>query len=156
MNTQDWFPSEWTGWISLQSKGLSRVFSNTTVQKHPLRVLAQLFQGLSPKAFPGASQTSLDSESPFLQHLFLEQEEIANWGERESQSLRGVGEKRQRRLSGAWPGRDPSLSRQPSKETTGLVLSKKILQNTKKYPKRRCFTHRAKFMPRPLWSLNGE
>ena len=33
MNTQDWFPSEWTGWISLQSKGLSRVFSNTTVQK---------------------------------------------------------------------------------------------------------------------------
>ena len=34
MNTQDWFPLRWTGWISLQSKGLSRVFSNTTVQKH--------------------------------------------------------------------------------------------------------------------------
>ena len=34
MNTQNWSPSEWTGWISLQSKGLSRVFSNTTVQKH--------------------------------------------------------------------------------------------------------------------------
>ena len=34
MNIQCWFPSEWTGWISLQSKGLSRVFSNTTVQKH--------------------------------------------------------------------------------------------------------------------------
>ena len=34
MNTQDWFPSGWTAWISLQSKGLSRVFSNTTVQKH--------------------------------------------------------------------------------------------------------------------------
>ena len=33
-NTQDWSPSEWTGWISLQSKGLTRVFSNTTVQKH--------------------------------------------------------------------------------------------------------------------------
>ena len=33
-NTQDWPPLEWTGWISLQSKGLSRVFSNTTVQKH--------------------------------------------------------------------------------------------------------------------------
>ena len=33
-DTQDWSPSEWTGWISLQSKGLSRVFSNTTVQKH--------------------------------------------------------------------------------------------------------------------------
>ena len=34
MNTEDWSPLEWTGWISLQSKGLSRVFSNTTVQKH--------------------------------------------------------------------------------------------------------------------------
>ena len=34
MNTQDWFPLGWTCWISLQSKGLSRVFSNTTVQKH--------------------------------------------------------------------------------------------------------------------------
>ena len=34
MNTQDWCPLGWTGWISSQSKGLSRVFSNTTVQKH--------------------------------------------------------------------------------------------------------------------------
>ena len=34
MNTQDWSTLGWTGWISLQSKGLSRVFSNTTVQKH--------------------------------------------------------------------------------------------------------------------------
>ena len=34
MNIQDWFPLGWTGWISLQSKGLSRVFSNSTVQKH--------------------------------------------------------------------------------------------------------------------------
>ena len=34
MNTQDWSPLWWTGWISLQCKGLSRVFSNTTVQKH--------------------------------------------------------------------------------------------------------------------------
>ena len=32
--SQGWSPSEWTGWISLQSKGLSRVFSNTTAQKH--------------------------------------------------------------------------------------------------------------------------
>ena len=32
--SQGWYPSEWTGWISLQSKGLSRIFSNTTVQKH--------------------------------------------------------------------------------------------------------------------------
>ena len=36
MNTQDWSPLKWTSWISLQSKGLSRVFSNTTVQKHQL------------------------------------------------------------------------------------------------------------------------
>ena len=34
MDTQDWSPLGWNGWISLQSKGLSRVFSNTTVQKH--------------------------------------------------------------------------------------------------------------------------
>ena len=36
MNTQDWSPLGWTGWISLKSKGLTRVFSNTTVQKHQL------------------------------------------------------------------------------------------------------------------------
>ena len=36
MNTQDWSPLGWTSWISLQSKGLSRVFSNTAVQKHQL------------------------------------------------------------------------------------------------------------------------
>ena len=34
MNIQDWFPLGWTGWISLLSKGLSRVFSSTTIQKH--------------------------------------------------------------------------------------------------------------------------
>ena len=34
VNIQDWFPLGWTGWISLQSKGLSRVLPNTTVQKH--------------------------------------------------------------------------------------------------------------------------
>ena len=38
-NTQGWSPSEWTGWISLQSKGLSRVFSNTTVQRHQFKQL---------------------------------------------------------------------------------------------------------------------
>ena len=42
MNIQDWFPSGWTGWISLQAEGLSRVFSNTTVQKHQF-FGAQLF-----------------------------------------------------------------------------------------------------------------
>ena len=42
MNTQDWSPLEWTGWIFFQSKGLSRVFSNITVQKHPF-FSAQLY-----------------------------------------------------------------------------------------------------------------
>ena len=41
MNTQDWFPLGWTGWLSLHSKELSRVFSNTTAQKHPI-LCAQL------------------------------------------------------------------------------------------------------------------
>ena len=40
MNTQDWSPLGWTGWISLLSKRLSRVFSNTTVQKHQFSVLS--------------------------------------------------------------------------------------------------------------------
>ena len=40
MNIQDWFPLEWTCWISLQSKGLSRVFSNTTVQSLNSSVLS--------------------------------------------------------------------------------------------------------------------
>ena len=41
MNTKDWFPLGWTGWISLQSKELPRAFSNTTVQKHKF-ISAQL------------------------------------------------------------------------------------------------------------------
>ena len=43
INIQDWFPLGWTGWISLQSKGLSRVFSNTTVQKHQFSVFSFLY-----------------------------------------------------------------------------------------------------------------
>ena len=43
MNIQDWFPLGWTSWISLQSKGLSRVFSNTTVQKHKFLALSFLY-----------------------------------------------------------------------------------------------------------------
>ena len=42
-NIQDWSPLGWTGWISLQSKGLSRVFSNTTVQKHQFFELSFLY-----------------------------------------------------------------------------------------------------------------
>ena len=43
MNIQNWSPLGWTGWISLQSKGLSRVFSNTTVQKHQLNYCLSMF-----------------------------------------------------------------------------------------------------------------
>ena len=43
MNIQDWFPLGWTGWISLQSKGLSRVFSNTTVQSISSSVVSFLY-----------------------------------------------------------------------------------------------------------------
>ena len=46
MNIQDWSPLGWTGWISRQSKGLSRVFSNTTVQKHPLSTSGSWGKGL--------------------------------------------------------------------------------------------------------------
>ena len=45
MNIQNWFPLGWTGWISLQSKGLSRAFSNTTVQKHRFFCTQLSFQG---------------------------------------------------------------------------------------------------------------
>ena len=44
MNTHDWCPLGWTGWISLLSKGLSRVFSNTTVQKHHSPLLSFLYR----------------------------------------------------------------------------------------------------------------
>ena len=43
MNIQDWCPSEWTGWISLQSKGLSRVFSSTTIQNYQFLALSFLY-----------------------------------------------------------------------------------------------------------------
>ena len=43
MNTQDWFPLGWTGWISLQSKGLSRVFSNTIIRKFNSLALSFLY-----------------------------------------------------------------------------------------------------------------
>ena len=48
MNTQDWSPLRWTGWISLQSKGLSRVFCNTTVQKHQFFGIQLSSQSNSP------------------------------------------------------------------------------------------------------------
>ena len=58
MNSQDWSPLEWTGWISLLSKGLSRVFSSITVWKHQFFVLCYISLCyikhiyLPPKAYP--------------------------------------------------------------------------------------------------------
>ena len=57
MNTQDWFPLGWTGWISLQSKGLSRVFSNTTVQKHQ-------FFGIQPSSQSNSHIHTWPQEKP--------------------------------------------------------------------------------------------
>ena len=50
MNIQDWFPLGWTGWISLQSKGLSGVFSSTTVRKHQTTTGRDLTSFLSPSS----------------------------------------------------------------------------------------------------------
>ena len=57
-NTQDWSPSEWTGWIFLQSKGLSRVFSNTTVQKHQ-------FFGAQPSSQSNSHIHTWPQEKPY-------------------------------------------------------------------------------------------
>ena len=58
MNTQDWSPSEWTGWTSLPSKGLSRVFSNTTVQKHQ-------FFGTHPSSLSNSHIHTWPLEKPY-------------------------------------------------------------------------------------------
>ena len=63
MNTQDWSPLGWTGWISLQSKGLSRVFSNTTVQKHQ-------FKCVSLNLFSRWRKFTLTSSTPHVYFLF--------------------------------------------------------------------------------------
>ena len=57
MNTQDRFPLRWTGWISLPSKGLSRVFSNTTVQKHQFFGPQLIVQLSHPYMTPGNNIT---------------------------------------------------------------------------------------------------
>ena len=61
-NTQGWSPSEWTGWISLQSKGLSKVFSNTTVQKH-------LFFSAQPSSQSNSHIHTWPQEKPKMEKL---------------------------------------------------------------------------------------
>ena len=55
MNIQDWFPLGWTGWISVQTKGLSRVFSNTTVQKHQFTREARSSANVKAAVMPSPS-----------------------------------------------------------------------------------------------------
>ena len=60
VNIQDWSPLEWTGWISLQSKGLSRVFSNTTVQSISSSVLSFLYSPTLTSVHDHRKNHSLD------------------------------------------------------------------------------------------------
>ena len=66
MNIQDWFPLGWTGWISLQSKGLSRVFSNSTVQKHKLSWLSALFMVQLSQPYMTTGKTKALTGGPLL------------------------------------------------------------------------------------------
>ena len=84
-NTQGWYPSEWTGWISLQSKGLSRVFSNTTVQ-NPLQSLANAcFQNFITQGVQGlravwnANWTSHFSVRPFSWSCLPMRSMLSTW-----------------------------------------------------------------------------
>ena len=65
MNIQDRVPLEWTGWISLQSKGLSRVFSNTTTQKHWANMVDKVRLGWE-KGGTGKPMRGLLSDDDFL------------------------------------------------------------------------------------------
>ena len=67
MNIQDWSPLGWTGWISLQSKGLSRAFSNTTVQKHQF-----LGTQLSSQFNSHIHTWPLEKPQPWLDGLLLQ------------------------------------------------------------------------------------
>ena len=69
MNTQDWSPLGWTGWITLQSKGLSRVFSNTTAQEHQ-------FFSLQPSLWSNSHIHTWVLEKP---QLWLDRPVSAKW-----------------------------------------------------------------------------
>ena len=66
--SQGWSPSEWTGWISLQSKGLSRVFSNTTVQKHQ-------FFGAQPSSQSSSLSTLTVAQAKTAKLLFRREDD---------------------------------------------------------------------------------
>ena len=66
MNIQDWFPLGLTGWISLQSKGLSRVFSSTTVQKHQFSGTSFLYSPTLTSIHDYWKNHSFDLDGPLL------------------------------------------------------------------------------------------
>ena len=88
MNIQDWFPLGWTGWISLQSKGLSRVLSNTTVQKlqcsaffivllsHPYMTTGKTL-ALSRRTFVGKVMLSTFEYAVYIGHNFSSKEQVS-------------------------------------------------------------------------------
>ena len=66
MNVQDWFPLGWTGWISSHSKGLSRVFSNTTVQKHQFFSAQLSLQSQHSKPYVTTGKTIASTRQSFV------------------------------------------------------------------------------------------
>ena len=64
VNTQDWSPLGWTGWLSLQSKGLSRVFSNTTLQQHRSEALSFLYSFIAFSSVQFSRSVVSDSLRP--------------------------------------------------------------------------------------------
>ena len=92
MTIQDWFPLGWTGWISLQSKGLSRIVSNTTTQKHQFfdarlygptltYIWLNIILGVSVRIYPGEIRIWIDREkqmpSPMWVGLIQSVEELS-------------------------------------------------------------------------------
>ena len=77
MNTQDWSPLGWTGWISLKSKGLSRVFSNTTVQKHQFFSLSFLYSPTLTSIEARFNAVKSYKGSPLKKHLIAHVQAIS-------------------------------------------------------------------------------
>ena len=101
--SQGWSPSEWTGWISSQSKGLSRVFSNTTVQKHQFFSAKRQPEALSPfHPVPMAPTEEVKllaqgrlSETWRMQSVCLPWQQVNHWAPRSPHSHGGPGLKPQ-------------------------------------------------------------
>ena len=105
MNTQDWSPLGWTGWISLQSKGLSRLFSNPTVQKHQffgsqLSLIVQLggsdgkvsaYNAGDLGLIPGSGRSPGEGNGSPLQYFCLENPMDKVPGRLQSMGLQRVG-----------------------------------------------------------------